>query len=162
MLRASGSSPRMWGTQHLSKKWVKLGRFIPTHVGNTRATRQCTCQWPVHPHACGEHTMGAMKNTSNAGSSPRMWGTRLERVGRLLCRRFIPTHVGNTSFFTPKEKPPSVHPHACGEHNFVEAQLAGIAGSSPRMWGTRRVGRVGLARKRFIPTHVGNTPILTY
>ena len=34
----------------------KSYRFIPTHVGNTRALRCCQPAWPVHPHACGEHS----------------------------------------------------------------------------------------------------------
>ena len=29
----------------------------------------------VHPHACGEHLGGNLRNIHYTGSSPRMWGT---------------------------------------------------------------------------------------
>ena len=35
--------------------------------------------------------------------------------------------------------------------------MAGVAGSSPRMWGTRTAWSFSSAVVRFIPTHVGNT-----
>ena len=71
------------------------------------------------------------------GSSPRTWGTRACRRRWWSIRRFIPTHVGNTS--------------ACGWRYWI------VSGSSPRTWGTLET-HVGYgAASRFIPTHVGNT-----
>ena len=35
--------------------------------------------------------------------------------------------------------------------------LCGIAGSSPRMWGTQRLFESFRHLRRFIPTHVGNS-----
>ena len=51
--------------------------------------------------------------------------------------RFIPTHVGNTSWRMG--------------NNLMKS------GSSPRMWGTRGWNGQYQACDRFIPTHVGNT-----
>ena len=51
-----GSSPRMWGTRPDDLAHRKPCRFIPTHVGNTRERGHGLRAWPVHPHACGEHT----------------------------------------------------------------------------------------------------------
>ena len=37
--REIGSSPRTWGTRALQTLQVGRSRFIPTHVGNARASR---------------------------------------------------------------------------------------------------------------------------
>ena len=73
-MRDYGSSPRMWGT--LLVLVLVLGRFIPTHVGNTFANGRTVRNGAVHPHACGEHLAS--------------------RSFRYPVQRFIPTHVGNT------------------------------------------------------------------
>ncbi len=135
-----GSSPRMWGTLMRGFRSMSYLRFIPTHVGNTKAGRTCKRHASVHPHACGEH-VGHISSTSRViGSSPRMWGTPCLPGPFLLCQRFIPTHVGNTSTATRSSR---------------------TNGSSPRMWGTLKFTvSLGL-NSRFIPTHVGNTLLLT-
>jgi len=152
-----GSSPRMWGTR-LSSIWgVKPMRFIPTHVGNTRAACACAVSCPVHPHACGEHLITNKDLVNDSGSSPRMWGTPVISWRMPTLLRFIPTHVGNTGGPAPEGRPPSVHPHACGEHTFSERRGSATPGSSPRMWGTPVFVVPRLVDDRFIPTHVGNT-----
>ncbi len=75
----------------------------------------------------------------------------------MYCRRFIPTHVGNTSRCTILNLPNPVHPHACGEHDGLPLKNVVSPGSSPRMWGTRDIQKTQRKRLRFIPTHVGNT-----
>ncbi len=92
----AGSSPRMWGTPGRRPRRPILGRFIPTHVGNTSSQRTRPGRRSVHPHACGEHIRSEKGSAVRVGSSPRMWGTR--RAGRAPRPgdRFIPTHVGNT------------------------------------------------------------------
>ena len=71
-----GSSPRTWGTREQLRVKALSTRFIPTHVGNTRA---------------GQPGPGAV-----CGSSPRTWGTLLPGGLPRVVGRFIPTHVGNT------------------------------------------------------------------
>ena len=92
-----GSSPRMWGTHPKFFSDSSLTRFIPTHVGNTRALRRFPGCIAVHPHACGEHVIFSALRPRTFGSSPRMWGTH--RAGHAIAPsgRFIPTHVGNTA-----------------------------------------------------------------
>ncbi len=132
----AGSSPRMWGTEHLHPNMSGNGRFIPTHVGNGAQ---------FFPEQAGPH-----------GSSPRMWGTGPPCCISTINGRFIPTHVGNGHRPRTSCSPMPVHPHACGERAMLA--LAGhlLIGSSPRMWGTGRRLRYGLGEARFIPTHVGN------
>ncbi len=93
----------------------------------------------------------------HAGSPPRMWGTLARAIPAARRCRFTPTHVGNTgdhdrrtarlavhphacgehgsSDWCPTNMP--VHPHACGEHALLRDIEWDVAGSPPRMWGTR-------------------------
>ncbi len=102
-------------------------------------------------------------NTAGAdGSSPRTWGTR-ERILRCTRRtRFIPTHVGNAPVPRRSSISTPVHPHARGERALLKTISGVIPGSSPRTWGTRPVCRDGAGAGRFIPTHVGNAPSLSF
>ncbi len=72
-------------------------------------------------------------------------------------KRFIPTHVGNTSPNRGTTRCRTVHPHARGEHVAHQARMGGDCGSSPRTWGTLQHKRSAHIESRFIPTHVGNT-----
>ena len=193
----------MWGTPGEYAPYQAWLRFIPTHVGNTPYPWQWAQPAPVHPHACGEHACGYDDVEVDSGSSPRMWGTRKRPHEVMVDRRFIPTHVGNTSALIPalyiptvhphacgEHSPPScvgglgirfipthvgntadggellrpapVHPHACGEHVHIRKEKPRGAGSSPRMWGTRKSLLFSKLAERFIPTHVGNTPCLFF
>ena len=71
--------------------------------------------------------------------------------------RFIPTRVGNTRRNLPLLNLSAVHPHACGEHICRHLTTQELAGSSPRVWGTRFINSTVCAWQRFIPTRVGNT-----
>ncbi len=137
LLRTHGSSPRTWGTPLSLPHQLQRYRFIPTNVGNTR----CVCELPgamaVHPHERGEHFNWRPNLTISCGSSPRTWGTRIQKLRERMAERFIPTNVGNTCnicFFC------------------IDAD-----GSSPRTWGTHAVDIGHLHICRFIPTNVGNT-----
>ena len=69
--------------------------------------------------------------------------TKTEKLddGRLavfgVATRFIPTPVGNTHDRTPHSDPHTVHPHARGEHEWLNKHQEHLVGSSPRPWGTR-------------------------
>ena len=173
-----GSSPRTWGTLACCLSARCCRRFIPTHVGNTPETPASSRCRPVHPHARGEHPAEVDLKRLVIGSSPRTWGTRIQRIKRHCRPRFIPTHVGNTIPLSPVDDHQPVHPHARGEHcqrnvgieavfrfipthvgNTHEAQMHddNCFGSSPRTWGTRQRLPCPHAWGRFIPTHVGNT-----
>ena len=147
----------MWGTHQSKSAYLLIIRFIPTHVGNTVRSVIKWLYLSVHPHACGEHVGWHPLNVFKHGSSPRMWGTPLQQrfIGRKL--RFIPTHVGNTQTAKNRSEPLTVHPHACGEHDFQFRRYSNASGSSPRMWGTHEAAAKQFWKERFIPTHVGNT-----
>src|SRR6266436_491594 len=106
----------------------------------------------------GEHPSGVTRNSSSVGSSPHAWGTRMHRNKTLHDRRFIPTCVGNTRVLIRRATLRSVHPHMRGEHMRRVQEIPGEIGSSPHAWGTLRSNIKLLAKGRFIPTCVGNTP----
>src|SRR5690606_6003050 len=87
-----------------------------------------------------------------------MWGTDLVGENKPAPPRFIPTHVGNGIRAASLGRPPSVHPHACGERRPESPVRRGDHGSSPRMWGTDLLRAERHPEGRFIPTHVGNGP----
>ena len=135
----NGSSPRLWGTPFRLFFLAVTNRFIPTPVGNTIAYAAACWSWSVHPHACGEHRYRHSDNIVCTGSSPRLWGTRINFVGDTFTLRFIPTPVGNTYFHTRHSSIMTVHPHACGEHFLKRFSLIFLNGSSPRLWGTPNI-----------------------
>ena len=160
----------MWGTRRRRIFRCRFQRFIPTHVGNTLNKHSWLILDTVHPHACGEHVDTAAYAGIMFGSSPRMWGTRSSTQCASPTRRFIPTHVGNTSLGAPDEDGGPVHPHACGEHTVLPDQ-ADQGRFIPRMWehslallhrvdllgsshacGERQAPRGPQAQVRFIPT----------
>ena len=153
----SGSSPRKWGTPLVHGKKSALRRVIPAQGGNTCRRGASHCYPAVHPHACGEHRTEEITQRVEDGSSPRMWGTLRIDLLRIELRRFIPTHVGNTSVGIEHCDIWAVHPHACGEHLKAVAWVDKVDGSSPRMWGTLLSPICRVSPGRFIPTHVGNT-----
>ncbi len=157
--RCVGSSPRVWGTQLRRNPFSGVDRFIPTGVGNTtKKLRSCTRR-TVHPHGCGEHPVSTSAVTTNCGSSPRVWGTLHTGPIARKVWRFIPTGVGNTSIAPTGTISIAVHPHGCGEHPGRYPEERSTCGSSPRVWGTRRLRFPGRRFFRFIPTGVGNTLI---
>ena len=156
-------------------------RFIPTHVGKTSRTWSAyrkTCgssprMWgklqyrssriccpSVHPHACGENVYRMMTPVRICGSSPRMWGKLTFTEDIQIGNRFIPTHVGETFNVLHFRIPPAVHPHACGG-NIRPAECPDDSGRfiPTRMWGKLAWGSYSHVEGRFIPTHVGETPV---
>ena len=73
-----GSSPRLWGTLFCFQFIEFHHRFIPTPVGNSPICGGKVRITQVHPHACGELTQRLTKSNDVSGSSPRLWGTRVQ------------------------------------------------------------------------------------
>ena len=147
----------MWGTGLKRLLAFLKERFIPTHVGNRTGAGARAALSPVHPHACGEQKCGPGLSGYQCGSSPRMWGTVFAIEAELLEFRFIPTHVGNSSF--PQRRPcrRAVHPHACGEQ-WRPRQRPRVRGGSSHACGEQSDKTVSSSVSlRFIPTHVGNS-----
>ena len=94
--------------------------------------------------------------TSRTGSSPRVRGTQRQPDAARTRRRFIPACAGNAPIARTSNILPPVHPRVCGERVSVEEADQFVAGSSPRVRGTRRRSARRTARQRFIPACAGN------
>ena len=136
-----GSSPRPWGTRAALRRHPDRGRFIPTPVGNTGGVYVSLAVATVHPHARGEHTKADGSTYERVGSSPRPWGTLVDRPRERSQRRFIPTPVGNTEAVGAISLNKAVHPHARGEHRQRALRRHRFRGSSPRPWETRGMAK---------------------
>ena len=133
-----------------------VARFIPTRVGNAWPMTRAKMRSPVHPHARGERAEDAFEGITEAGSSPRVWGTLIDQAARDAKDRFIPTRVGNATRLGCICVCGTVHPHARGERASVVTLADTHAGSSPRAWGTPFRAAAADYVDRFIPTRVGN------
>ena len=91
------------------------------------------------------------------GSSPRMRGTQGLRLPAGTCTGLIPTYAGNTAPAVGLYPRRWAHPHVCGEHLKVLKDIIMLAGSSPRMRGTRRWATPPYEPNGLIPTYAGNT-----
>ena len=152
-----GSSPRMRGT-HIGgdASAVDCG-IIPAHAGNTMGLGVRRRGSEDHPRACGEHPGVGRCRRRGWGSSPRMRGTLTVEHERITSEGIIPAHAGNTPRFRSPPSPAWDHPRACGEHSYVDQKSKSIAGSSPRMRGTRSFDDPVHRQRGIIPAHAGNT-----
>ncbi len=114
-----GSSPRVRGTPYTPAAPGRVGRFIPARAGNTKVRVLVFSMASVHPRACGEHRRAAPLRSTEAGSSPRVRGTRSRTRAALTAARFIPARAGNTCSRARWRPTPTVHPRACGEHRMT-------------------------------------------
>ena len=132
-----GSSPRLRGTHVAHHRRTVVHGIIPALAGNTTCLFPHVLAYRDHPRACGEHQLLRFTAPADGGSSPRLRGTLLHHVEYELDFGIIPALAGNT------EKVLSVplfiwdHPRACGEHIRPCEGTPFLAGSSPRLRGTR-------------------------
>ena len=152
-----GSSPRMRGTRHHSRRRPVDRGIIPAYAGNTFRLPAATPARRDHPRVCGEHATGASTQVNCTGSSPRMRGTPMMRLQMAGTDGIIPAYAGNTSHRRRIGCIPRDHPRVCGEHSDSELYLSTSLGSSPRMRGTPKYGQFAIHVARIIPAYAGNT-----
>ena len=176
-----GSSPRVRGTRRRTRRRRRAERFIPACAGNSHSAVRRRHATPVHPRVCGELVERRCRRRLNAGSSPRVRGTRGRRAARAPAVRFIPACAGNSrpphtrnasaAGSSPRVRgtPPPAHaaaalfrfiPACAGNSQLRTAAFAPATGSSPRVRGTRPKARHFRAGHRFIPACAGNSRTL--
>jgi len=116
-LEHDGSSPRVRGTRYGMRTKLGQERFIPAGAGNTLTKQRWRFRRAVHPRGCGEHGLDALSILSQAGSSPRVRGTRNYCARYRWQFRFIPAGAGNTAIIKFENGEQPVHPRGCGEHS---------------------------------------------
>ena len=131
-----GSSPRMRGTPFVVIAVTVWRGIIPAYAGNTLPVLPNPFSPRDHPRVCGEHGEIDVCMAGNMGSSPRMRGTRQERVERRGRLGIIPAYAGNTNDADSYSTARRDHPRVCGEHCAGADHVHVEQGSSPRMRGT--------------------------
>ena len=134
---STGSSPRVRGTRVDGVEKRLRKRFIPACAGNSSRARRADRRAAVHPRVCGELVVTEHSDVQQAGSSPRVRGTRTSNGVRHRCHRFIPACAGNSSTIVWSVSAVPVHPRVCGELAKAACGTKPASGSSPRVRGTR-------------------------
>ncbi len=114
-VKASGSSPRVWGQVNIFFKLLRRVRIIPTRVGTSYYPNLTKNLCRDHPHACGDKSPLQQTVIQKPGSSPRVWGQVPKNTLRFPCAGIIPTRVGTRIFKTSADTIKKDHPHACGD-----------------------------------------------
>ena len=147
----------MWGQVQFQTAVSRRLRIIPTRVGTRRLStyRESRCQ--DHPHACGDKLAQKTPILIKAESSPRVWGQACLPLFSAEVTRIIPTRVGTRILFHIFFPFIWDHPHACGDKFTTDSDKHSGDGSSPRVWGQEKTGRLCNWRIRIIPTRVGTS-----
>ena len=135
---AAGSSPRIRGTR-LAVVVTRVAKgLIPAHTGNASPSVCSSISVSAHPRAYGERSVFLWGMVVTTGSSPRIRGTPAWAQVPGSRPRLIPAHTGNAPRLRPRERRPAAHPRAYGERAITSNNALTVAGSSPRIRGTRR------------------------
>ena len=153
----AGSSPRMRGTHIIIARRGCWCGIIPAYAGNTLSMPSRVRPPRDHPRVCGEHSVMISSSTTLPGSSPRMRGTLIALNILLHLEGIIPAYAGNTHTNNRWTCVAWDHPRVCGEHLFGGFAPNLLAGSSPRMRGTRRAVLLRAGMRGIIPAYAGNT-----
>ena len=95
------------------------------------------------------------------GSSPRVWGQVIDKIGKLEKLGIIPTRVGTSCYNKLCPHCVGDHPHACGDKLFLGYHRLCCHGSSPRVWGQGQIINNFITKIRIIPTRVGTSLLLS-
>ena len=132
-----GSSPRMRGAETVIKRLAVTAGIIPAHAGSRETFM--------------------VQFVSGEGSSPRMRGAGLWCLPHHLPAGIIPAHAGSSSESTAQRRATRDHPRACGEQRVIFTSTTGEQGSSPRMRGAAKEGRLQDLPGGIIPAHAGSS-----
>ena len=131
-----GSSPRGRGTEMATNARNTPLRFIPAWAGNSSKMGAKANEKAVHPRVGGEQRRACTQRQVTPGSSPRGRGTAANDNVLANFARFIPAWAGNSSTFSIRPEPRSVHPRVGGEQPIGQNAAVNSDGSSPRGRGT--------------------------
>ena len=136
---------------------VHSSGIIPAYAGNTVKQENPSPPSRDHPRVCGEHYPESAICGHNRGSSPRMRGTLTIELVDGKAGGIIPAYAGNTRHTRRPYPRTGDHPRVCGEHLEPSPVQNRIAGSSPRMRGTRGYRTRRESWYGIIPAYAGNT-----
>ena len=91
-----GTAPRVRGTQRDGRGRQVALRYSPACAGNTSTSGGCSGRSSVQPRVCGEHPAWQGDTGPDAGTAPRLRGTRRGGHRRHPDLRYSPACAGNT------------------------------------------------------------------
>ena len=130
------------------------------HIGNTDFCLPYLIQLTVYPYAYREHYLCCCKFVPKLGLSLCIQGTLIPSRSCFNLYRFIPMHIGNTTYATIGLISHAVYPYAYREHLVIKPNKEGRDGLSLCIQGTHSPEVYGARVNRFIPMHIGNTHLM--
>ena len=151
----------MWGQVFQDFRSDQQEGIIPTRVGTRDSVYYQYGVYKDHPHACGDKFNQMCGGQGYDGSSPRVWGQVIDKIGKLEKLGIIPTRVGTSCYNKLCPHCVGDHPHACGDKLFLGYHRLCCHGSSPRVWGQGQIINNFITKIRIIPTRVGTSLLLS-
>ena len=152
-----GSSPRVRGKPHMSKRDSAARRLIPARAGKTGGADGEGDGEGAHPRACGENRSMSRVACSMLGSSPRVRGKPKRPGAKRGALRLIPARAGKTRGLPRDRRASAAHPRACGENLMNHQSRGSHPGSSPRVRGKQDPYFGARQAQRLIPARAGKT-----
>lgn len=111
----------------------------------------------THSHSRGTNIFTFVTILFNSDSFQRTWDKLWIQNRRTILIRIIPTRVGQTMDGAWRRSLGPIHSHVRGTNKRSKLSIMYFTDSFPRAWDKRTSNTNEMARKRFIPTHVGQT-----
>ena len=112
---AMGPSPRVRGSRAQRQAAVRRNGSIPACAGKPRARTAPSPSRRVHPRVCGEACFQLGERGTQRGPSPRVRGSREDRLRREVPSGSIPACAGKPPRTGAGVGGGGVHPRVCGE-----------------------------------------------
>ena len=152
----------MWGQVFQDFRSDQQEGIIPTRVGTRDSVYYQYGVYKDHPHACGDKFNQMCGGQGYDGSSPRVWGQVIDKIGKLEKLGIIPTRVGTSCYNKLCPHCVGDHPHACGDKVRLLTISLQKSESSPRVWGQACSFLSGYEDFGIIPTRVGTSSICDF
>ena len=109
--------------------------ITPAYAGKSFQSRIKSPKSWDHPRVCGEKKAGERAEHGGLGSPPRMRGKDIVLYYCQVSHRITPAYAGKRYLLSTKNTLTRDHPRVCGEKGILNAMVADMIGSPPRMRG---------------------------
>ena len=153
----TGSSPRVRGAVGGKISALSFFGIIPARAGSSFAPSCSRIAGRDHPRACGEQPRYRAARDTLSGSSPRVRGAVLAKLGIELADGIIPARAGSSPLRLGRSPPSRDHPRACGEQDMDSMFNEYRVGSSPRVRGAVKTPSLNIGNSGIIPARAGSS-----
>ena len=150
-----GLSPRVRGSLYLCPQLALGPRSIPAGAGEPPRRSLLSMVCTVYPRGCGGASTIEADTTGVRGLSPRVRGSQTMGGVALAYLRSIPAGAGEPGQMVIKPSPCRVYPRGCGGAFSAGLTVREAGGLSPRVRGSRALGRCSGPGSRSIPAGAG-------